>query len=66
MTDEARDFVLNHGYDPVNGARPLRRAIERFITRPMSTRILSETFKNGDTVIVKLDAEKETLVFEPQ
>jgi ATP-dependent Clp protease ATP-binding subunit ClpA len=65
LTDTARDFILNRGYDPTNGARPLRRAIERYIARPLSTHILSDAFKNGDTVLVTLDAEKETLMFEP-
>jgi len=65
LTDAARDFILNRGYDPTNGARPLRRAIERYIARPLSTHILSDAFKNGDTVLVTLDAEKETLMFEP-
>ncbi len=65
LTDAARDFILNRGYDPTNGARPLRRAIERYIARPLSTHILSEAFKTGDTVLVTLDAEHETLRFEP-
>lgn len=64
LTDEARDFVLSRGYDPVNGARPLRRAIERYITRPISTRILAEAFKRGDMIEARLDTENEMLIFE--
>jgi ATP-dependent Clp protease ATP-binding subunit ClpC len=41
---------LREGYDPANGARPLRRAVERLVTRPLSTAILGETFKEGDVI----------------
>ena len=50
LDDSARVLLLNEGYDPANGARPLRRAIERLVTRPLSTAILNETFVPGDTV----------------
>ncbi|HML21579.1 MAG TPA: ATP-dependent Clp protease ATP-binding subunit [Aggregatilinea sp.] len=50
LDDSARTLLLHEGYDPANGARPLRRAIERLLTRPLSTAILSETFVPGDTI----------------
>lgn len=50
LTPEARELVLKAGYNPVNGARPLRRAVERLITRPISTWILSESLARGVTV----------------
>lgn len=50
LDESARTLLLNQGYDPANGARPLRRAIERLLTRPLSTAILNETFVPGDTV----------------
>jgi ATP-dependent Clp protease ATP-binding subunit ClpC len=52
LSDEARNLILREGYDPVNGARPLRRAIERMITRPLSMRIVDDTFDAGDTILV--------------
>ena len=44
LSDEARAFVMRKGFDPVNGARPLRRAIERYITRPLSAKIVEDAF----------------------
>jgi ATP-dependent Clp protease ATP-binding subunit ClpA len=41
------------GYDPIYGARPLRRAIERHLENPLSSKILRGEYKEGDTVIVK-------------
>ncbi len=63
LSDEARAFVLEKGYDPVNGARPLRRAIERLLTRPLSGRIVEDIFTPGDTVTAFVD-EGERLRFE--
>jgi ATP-dependent Clp protease ATP-binding subunit ClpC len=52
LTPEARAFLLQHGYDAVNGARPLRRAIERYLTRPLSAQLLERPdFQNGAIVV---------------
>ncbi|MCU0476381.1 MAG: ATP-dependent Clp protease ATP-binding subunit [Anaerolineae bacterium] len=51
LTDSARDIVMQAGYEPTNGARPMRRAIERLLTRPLSTFLLSETLEHGSTII---------------
>jgi ATP-dependent Clp protease ATP-binding subunit ClpC len=61
LTDEARALILKRGHDPVNGARPLRRAIERMLTRPLSTQIVEDTFPPGTTI--RVAAEGETLTF---
>ena len=50
LTEEARQFILSKGFDPVNGARPLRRAIERYVTRPLSARIVEDSFESGVTI----------------
>jgi ATP-dependent Clp protease ATP-binding subunit ClpC len=63
LDDNARELLLREGYDPANGARPLKRAIERMLMRPLSTAILDETFAVGDTV--RVYAEGDTLVLEP-
>ncbi len=63
LTDEARALLLEKGYDPVNGARPLRRAIERLLKRPLSARIVDDVFAPGDTIVVKVDSDR--LRFEP-
>ncbi|MFN8374189.1 MAG: ATP-dependent Clp protease ATP-binding subunit, partial [Anaerolineae bacterium] len=59
LADDARTLILRKGHDPVNGARPLRRAIERLLTRPLSARIVEDAFKPGDVVVAKeIDGEK--------
>lgn len=62
LTEEAKDFLTEVGYDPVYGARPLKRAIQRELENPLATKILEQTFTPGDTIVVKLD--KDHLVFE--
>ncbi|MFC1893326.1 ATP-dependent Clp protease ATP-binding subunit [Chloroflexota bacterium] len=61
VTPAAKSWLAKEGFDPVYGARPLRRAIERFVENPLSTRLLRGEFKEGDTVIV--DLEKDELTF---
>lgn len=51
LSDSARDTLLKAGHDPINGARPLKRAIERMLTRPLSNRIVEETFEPGVTIV---------------
>ena len=65
LADDAIDLILNIGFDPVNGARPLRRAIERLLTRSLSAKIVEESFNQGDTIIARA-AEDDTLIFEPK
>ena len=52
------DFLIDKGYKPEYGARPLRRAIERFIEDPMAEEILTGAIKNGDVIDVKVDNNK--------
>jgi len=52
LTGEAKSWLVKVGYDPVYGARPLRRAIERYVESPLSTRLLRGEFSPGDTIIV--------------
>jgi ATP-dependent Clp protease ATP-binding subunit ClpB len=44
------DFVVNAGYDPVYGARPLKRAMQRELENPIATYLLEQTFGEGDTI----------------
>lgn len=64
LTDAARALILQKGYDPVLGARPLRRALERLLTRPLSARIVEDAFPPGATIIA--DAEDDHLQFHTQ
>jgi ATP-dependent Clp protease ATP-binding subunit ClpC len=61
---DARALILKKGYDPINGARPLRRAIERLLTRPVSAHIVEDAFQPGDTILVRADGD-DRLRFEP-
>jgi ATP-dependent Clp protease ATP-binding subunit ClpB len=54
VTDAARIFIAREGYDPIYGARPLRRAIQRLIENPLAKRILAGDFPPGSTVRVDL------------
>ena len=62
LTDSAKDWLAKEGFDPVFGARPLRRAIQRHVENPLSKRILSGEFTPGDLIIV--DAAADGLPFE--
>jgi ATP-dependent Clp protease ATP-binding subunit ClpC len=65
LTDEAKDLLVEKGYDPAMGARPLRRAIQRFIEDPLADFVLGRSLEPGSTILVgrKLDvAEGETEV----
>ena len=61
LTAAARDWLAEKGYDPVYGARPMRRAVQRYIENPLSTRILSGEVAEGDTV--RVDVELDELTF---
>ena len=52
LNPEATAFLIEKGYDPAYGARPLRRAVERYLEDPMAEEILRGTIKNGDFVVV--------------
>jgi ATP-dependent Clp protease ATP-binding subunit ClpB len=56
VTDEARDWLARLGYDPMFGARPLKRVIQKHLVNPLSERILAGDFGEGDRVEVGLDS----------
>jgi ATP-dependent Clp protease ATP-binding subunit ClpC len=64
LTDSAKEYLGNQGYDPELGARPLRRAIQRLLEDPLSERVLLGEFKAGTTILVGYQAEDEELTFE--
>lgn len=61
LTPEAMDYLASSGYDPVYGARPLKRAIQQYIENPLAQDILAGKFAPGDTITA--DCKKEKLVF---
>jgi len=61
VTDQAKELLANKGFDPDFGARPLRRAIQRYIENPLAEEILKGTFGQGGTITV--DAKEGEFVF---
>jgi ATP-dependent Clp protease ATP-binding subunit ClpC len=57
LTEEARDFLVEKGWDPAMGARPLRRAIQRYIEDPLADFVLREELTEGATVMVDVAPE---------
>ncbi|NUU99315.1 Clp protease ClpX [Marinitoga sp. 1154] len=52
--EEAIDFLVEKGFDPIFGARPLKRAIQRYLEDPLSEEILKGRFKEGDRIIIEI------------
>ncbi|MCH8940235.1 MAG: AAA family ATPase [Chloroflexi bacterium] len=63
LSAEAKDWLAKEGYDPIFGARPLRRAVQRYVENPLANRILSGEFGPGDTVMVDIDEASKALTF---
>jgi ATP-dependent Clp protease ATP-binding subunit ClpB len=64
LSPAAQNHIVNVGYDPSYGARPLKRAIKREIQNPIATKILDNTFMPGDTIFV--DCVDNSLVFSKE
>ncbi len=58
VTDSAKTLIAESGFDPLYGARPLRRTIQRMVENPISSGILRRQFTDGDTILVDSDGEK--------
>src|SRR3989440_1588875 len=67
LTDEAKDLLVEKGYDPAMGARPLRRAIQRFIEDPLADFVLGRSLEPNSTILVarKNDEEVDITVLPP-
>ena len=61
MTEAARKYLAEVGYDPDFGARPLKRSIQRELQHPLALKILSSEFHEGETI--KVDRGEEGLMF---
>jgi ATP-dependent Clp protease ATP-binding subunit ClpC len=57
LDDEVRAWLLKEGYEPAYGARPLRRAIQRYVENPLSSKILQGEIKDGETVVVSVSGD---------
>lgn len=63
LTKSAREFLIDKGFDPAFGARPLKRALQRYVEDPLAEEILRNKFGEESSVVIKLDKKKETLRF---
>ena len=61
LTEKAKDFIVDRGYDEKFGARPLKRAIQKFIEDPLAEGIINHNMSEGDTVIMDFETGKEEL-----
>ncbi len=62
LTDKAKEFIANSGFDPVYGARPLKRTIQHLVQDPLAMKILDGSVKEGDHL--KMDVRDGNLVFQ--
>ena len=63
LSIEAKDFIAEKGYDVQFGARPLHRAIQKYLEDPLAEEILNSNIKNGDVLVASLDKENEKIKF---
>ena len=66
LTDEAKDFIAEKGFDSNFGARPLKRAIQKYLEDPIAEEILKGEVHEGDTLEVNYNKEKEEIVVAPK
>lgn len=62
LDDKAREFLIERGFDPQYGARPMRRAVEKYLEDPLAEEILRGTLQEGEPVVVT--ADKDKLIFK--
>jgi ATP-dependent Clp protease ATP-binding subunit ClpC len=64
ITKGAKDFLAEKGFDPKYGARPLRRAIQRYVEDPLAEELLGSNKAEGSTVKIKMNGARDALVFD--
>ncbi len=64
LTPEAKVFVADKGYDSQFGARPLHRAIQKYLEDPLAEEILNMNIKAGDVLVAELDVENQKVIFK--
>jgi ATP-dependent Clp protease ATP-binding subunit ClpC len=63
LTKPAKEFLADKGFDPAFGARPLRRALQKYVEDPLAEEILKGTFANGSKIKVKFNKDTQELTF---
>jgi len=66
LSDTARVWLAKEGYDPAFGARPLRRAIQKYVESPLSVELLGGKFKDGAVVNVDVDEKENKIIFHTE
>jgi ATP-dependent Clp protease ATP-binding subunit ClpC len=66
LSPAARSWLAEEGYDPAFGARPLQRALQKYIESPLSVKILRGEFQQGDTVVVDHLADEGVVFRKPE
>lgn len=64
LTEEAKDFIADKGYDEKFGARPLRRAIQKYLEDPLAEEIINSNIKEGDTLLVDFDKTENKITMK--
>jgi ATP-dependent Clp protease ATP-binding subunit ClpC len=64
LTDSAKSFIAEKGYDPQFGARPLHRAIQKYLEDPLAEEILNHRIKAGDIVTADYNETDKKIVFQ--
>jgi ATP-dependent Clp protease ATP-binding subunit ClpB len=64
LTDRAKEFLARVGYDPVYGARPLKRAIQQYIQNPLAMELLEGKIHEGETVTADYDPSADKIIFQ--
>ena len=62
LTQAAKEFIADKGYDPQFGARPLQRAIQKYVEDTLAEELLSGKFTTGDSLLIDLNEEKQIVV----
>jgi ATP-dependent Clp protease ATP-binding subunit ClpC len=65
VTDKAKAWLAERGFDPLFGARPMRRLIQEHVEDTLSDAIISGTFNPGDTAVIDISKDKMVVKVEP-
>ncbi|MBR3890215.1 ATP-dependent chaperone ClpB [bacterium] len=63
VTEEAKEFLATRGFNPIYGARPLKRVIRQFVENPLSKDILANKFINGDKILIDVNNDNDEIIF---
>jgi ATP-dependent Clp protease ATP-binding subunit ClpC len=64
MTEGAKEFIMSQGFDPILGARPLKRALQKYIEDPLADEILKDRFSEGSLIKIKMKNKNELGFYE--